>query len=368
LGGPDLLPPAAVALADVNGDLRPDLVLLYPGLIDSSYGPYFVVYLNTGTAPYFDVTKPLVFRIPMYAGPDSVGGPFLAVADLNNDGLNDLLALVPSAPASSIIQRLLNTTQNPPNRAVTLTFGQPLSNGNDFVNAQLPNGNDSVGGPGPKPPPPDSATLYVSDLYRQILLREADPDGLASWVALLNGGAPRAAIVEALWESPEHRGLQVDELYTTYLHRAADAQGRTSWVNALMNGMTEAEASRGFLTSAEYQQAHAGTTAYLTGLYADVLGRTPDPGALDGWQAAVQRGVSREALADAFLGAGEAYQQLLDRSYSDYLGRAADPAGEAYWGGALQSRQASAADVAQALLASDEYFARAGATGGTVGP
>jgi hypothetical protein len=359
LGGPDLLPPAAVALADVNGDLRPDLVLLYPGLNDNKHGPYFVVYLNTGTAPYFDVTKPLVFPIPMYAGPDSVGAPFMAIADLNNDGLNDLLALVPSAPPSSIIQRLLNTTQNPPNQAVTLTFGQPLSNGTDFVNAQFPKGNDSVGGPGPKPPPPDNATLYVGDLYRQILERDAEPAGLALWASLLKAGTPRATVVQAIWDSPEHRGLEVDQLYATYLHRAADPQGRASWVNALLHGMTETEASRRFLTSAEYLQAHADPTAYLTGLYADVLGRAPDAAGLAGWQQAAQGGLSRAALADAFLQSPEEAKQLVNEDYNRYLARPADAPGERAWAGALLEHRLTEEQVAQAFLASDEFFARA---------
>jgi hypothetical protein len=71
--------------------------------------------------------------------------------------------------------------------------------------------------------------------------------------------------------------------------------------------------------------------------------------------------MSRAALADAFLAAGEAHQQLMNHYYSDYLSRAGDQAGVEYWLGALQSRQASPAQVAQAFLASDEFFARAGA-------
>jgi hypothetical protein len=78
--------------------------------------------------------------------------------------------------------------------------------------------------------------------------------------------------------------------------------------------------------------------------------------------------LSRAVLADAFLDSGEEDQALVGRYYADDLGRAGDPAGVEYWLAALQSRQASAAEVAQALLASDEYFSRAGATGGTAGP
>jgi hypothetical protein len=319
-----------------------------------------VVFLNTGTAPYFDFSKPLVYPIPSVADPGQA--EFMAVADLNNDGLNDLVVLNPANVQTEYANRItsyLNATQNPPTEAVTLTYGQQISNGNDIVNVQLPTSN-GLGSAPELEPPPDNATLYVRDLYRKILQRDAEPDGLGSWVALLNGGTPRAAIVEAIWDSPEHFGLEVDQLYATYLHRAADAPGRALWVNALLGGASEADVALGLLTSAEYQQSHADTAAYLYGLYGDVLGRTPDPGGLDAWQSAAQGEMSRAALAEAFLHSPEAEQQLMEQYYSDYLGRAGDSAGVAYWLGALQSGQWSPDQVAQVFLASDEFYSRAG--------
>src|SRR5262249_57803766 len=110
--------------------------------------------------------------------------------------------------------------------------------------------------------------------------------GLQDWAALLQAGGTRLQVVQGVWASPEHRGREVDQFYATYLHRAADASGRTFWVNALVGGMSEADVAAGFLASAEYRQAHASPTAYLFGLYADVLGPAPDPHGLDARQAA----------------------------------------------------------------------------------
>src|SRR5262249_55019242 len=142
---------------------------------------------------------------------------------------------------------------------------------------------------------------YVSALYTTLLGRTADTAGLEHWVGLLHRGATRQQIVKGIWNSAEHRGLEVDQFYATYLHRAADASGRASWVSALQRGVSETDVAAGFLTSGEYRQAHVSTRAYLVGLYADVLGRAPDAGGLAGWQAAAQAGMSRAALADAFL-------------------------------------------------------------------
>jgi hypothetical protein len=96
------------------------------------------------------------------------------------------------------------------------------------------------------------------------------------------------------------------------------------------------------------------------GLYADVLGRTPDPAGLDYWQAAAQGGMSPAQIADGFLGSREADEQRVGGYYRDYLGREGEAAGVAAWLAALQSGQLSPAQVAQAFLASDEFFSRAG--------
>src|SRR5262249_49750298 len=173
-------------------------------------------------------------------------------------------------------------------------------------------------------PPP--AKQFVRALYHAVLGRAADAAGLAFWGARLQAGDTRSQVAEGFWDSVEHRGLEVDQFYATYLHRGADASGRTFWVNALVGGMSAADVAAGFLTSAEYRQAHASPTAYLFGLYADVLGRAPDPDGLDAWQAAAQAGMSPAALAAGFLRSEEADRQARDRDYPDYLGPAGPPA------------------------------------------
>jgi sugar lactone lactonase YvrE len=199
----------------------------------------------------------------------------------------------------------------------------------------------------------------VQQLYRDLLGRDAEAQGLAGWTALLQAGGTRLQVVQGIWNSPEHRGVEVDQFYATYLHRPADAEGRAAWTAALLGGVSEEQAAGGFLTSAEYQQSHASPTAYLFGLYADVLGRAPDPDGLASWQAAAQSGLSREALADGFLQSPEKQVQFVDRDYADFLGRAGDQAGVAAWMTALQGRRLSPDQVAQAFLASVEFYDRA---------
>jgi hypothetical protein len=123
--------------------------------------------------------------------------------------------------------------------------------------------------------------------------------------------------------------------------------------------MSVAQVANGFLTSDEYTQSHPSTVDYLFGLYADVLGRSPDANGLDAWLSAVQGGLSRAAVANGFLSSEEANLEQVNQDYANYLGRSGEATGVAFWLGALESGQ-SWAQVAEAFLASDEFFARAG--------
>jgi autotransporter-associated beta strand protein len=205
----------------------------------------------------------------------------------------------------------------------------------------------------------DPSSAFVRALYRAVLGREAGQPGLLAWVSFLQAGGTRQQVAAAFWNSAEHRGLQVDQFYATYLHRAADAPGRALWVSALLGGASEADVAVGFLASDEYSQAHADTAAYLAGLYRDVLGRAPDPDGLGNWMRAAQAGMSRAAMADAFLTSREVFLQIVDGYYAGYLGRAGGAAGIAGWADALQSGRLTPDQVALAFLTSAEFDARA---------
>jgi hypothetical protein len=214
-----------------------------------------------------------------------------------------------------------------------------------------------LGGPPVPPVPPEQA--FVQELYRQLLGREAEPQGLKDWTAILQAGGTRLRVVQGVWTSAEHRGRQVDQFYAAYLHRKADPAGRAFWVNALQGGRSETDVADAFLTSDEYLRAHPDLTAYLTGLYADVLGRSPSAAELASWQRTAQGGMSRATMADAFLESREENQELVDRYYADDLGRLEDPTGAAAWVEALATHRLTPALVDEMFLASDEFFAHA---------
>jgi hypothetical protein len=129
----------------------------------------------------------------------------------------------------------------------------------------------ALGGP-PVPPGP----ACDPEWQRNRLGRQADAEGLEDWAAVLQAGGTRPQVVEGVWTSPGHRGRQADQFGASSLHRAADVAGRNSGVNALLGGLSETAVANAFLASDEYFQAHRDLTTYLTRLYLEVLGRSPD--------------------------------------------------------------------------------------------
>src|SRR5262249_48971854 len=153
-------------------------------------------------------------------------------------------------------------------------------------------------------------------------------------------------------------GLQVDRYYAVYLHRSADPVGRAAWVRSFLNGSSEMDVQRGFVTSGEYQTAHGDNAGFLTGLYVDSLGRTPDARGQNSWLRQLNNGVSRARVAQSFLTSEEGYRQALDRYYEDFLHRPMDEPGARNWVSALQANRTTLELAGIGFLVSDEFLDR----------
>jgi hypothetical protein len=163
-------------------------------------------------------------------------------------------------------------------------------------------------------------------------------------------------VADGFWQSVEHRVLEVNQFYGEFLHRAADDAGRAFWTNAFLSGASELEVMDGILTSTEYTASHSSDTAFVNGLYEDVLSRAPDAAGQAAWLQALAGGASRGGVAQLFLTSGEANRRVVDDYYANFLGRSGDQAGEAFWLSQLQNGRASFESVAVAFLSSDEYL------------
>lgn len=125
----------------------------------------------------------------------------------------------------------------------------------------------------------------VTEFYRDTLYREPDPVGLAHWIRLAKEGMPVARIAAHFYASPEYYqriGQSNDEtwvrdLYRKLLLREPDANGLQHWVRALRAGMPRDQLTFAFYQSPETLNVRIDT------LYRDLLGRPAERGGLVSW-------------------------------------------------------------------------------------
>jgi hypothetical protein len=204
---------------------------------------------------------------------------------------------------------------------------------------------------------PDPRTAFVAELYGDLLDRAPDAAGLSFWVQQLNQGMSRDEVSAAMWQSAEHRGREVDSFYQTFFNRDADAAGRQGWVNAFLSGLSEEQVEQGFLLSPEYQATHRDNSAFLAGLYENLLGRQPDSAGSLAWVLALQNGLARAQVASAFLTSAEFYARRLNGYYADFLHRPSDSGGLQGWLMVLRGGQISLEQAGESILGSEEFFA-----------
>ena len=123
--------------------------------------------------------------------------------------------------------------------------------------------------------------------------------------------------------------------------------------------MTDEKLETGFLSSAEYIASHGGTgSAWVIGMYQDLLGRNPGPGGLSYWTNDLATGGSAYSVALGFAASAEGEGQRIAGDYQIFLGRQLDSAGQAYWVNQFLNG-AHNEDVVAGFLGSAEYYQNA---------
>jgi Domain of unknown function (DUF4214) len=90
--------------------------------------------------------------------------------------------------------------------------------------------------------PPQAADYYndIQLIYREVLGREADVDGLIHWSDILASGAELSQVRESIANSPEAQD-NIDRIYQDVLGRTVDSSGLQTWTRKLAQGSTLAE-------------------------------------------------------------------------------------------------------------------------------
>ena len=83
------------------------------------------------------------------------------------------------------------------------------------------------------------------------------------------------------------------ELYVAYFNRAPDATGLLFWGSALADGMSMNQIARQFFDQPETQALYGGSSGtgdFVTAVYSNILGRSPDAAGFDYWTGVLDSG------------------------------------------------------------------------------
>lgn len=199
---------------------------------------------------------------------------------------------------------------------------------------------------------------FVDQVFRDLLGRPADAEGLAAWLAQLDQGMPRSQLVAEIEQSAEYRLDEVTAIYQHYLRRPADSAALEMGSQLLAQGGTDEQLAAIVAGSPEYFALHGGTNAgFLTALFQDALNRPIDVGANAAFGQALAAGASRTQIAAIVFASHEYHAEVVDAANLDLLHRDADIAGQSFWAGRLDAGVTNGELIA-AIAASDEYFSR----------
>jgi hypothetical protein len=93
---------------------------------------------------------------------------------------------------------------------------------------------------------------WVTALYRNILGRDVDQQGLSYWVDYIQSHS-KQSVVLGFVTSDEYRLQLIDGWFETYLGRALDASGAAYWLHQMQQGLGQDQIVIGILSSDEYR-------------------------------------------------------------------------------------------------------------------
>lgn len=210
-----------------------------------------------------------------------------------------------------------------------------------------------------------SASAFANQQFVDLLGRQADAGGLATWTSALQAGtATQAGMGTALVNSPE-AGLVVEpvnRLYRAYFRRVPDAEGVRYWVWRLRGGANLGQVSAAFAGSPEFVGTYGSLNdrQFVDLVYRNVLNRNADQAGLQYWidQLAARRldrgGVMVNFSESAEYRAGTAVWNDVVQVYVGLLRRSPDQPSLDYWTSQLRSGR-SLNDLVGTVLASAEY-------------
>lgn len=164
---------------------------------------------------------------------------------------------------------------------------------------------------------------YIEMLYKACLQRNSDSNGKAHYIKCLNSGISRENILNRVANSSEFNNLCTNyyakdfatSLYKNILGRNPDYNGLKGWTaNITSNRLTPVQVIKGFYNSAEFNKKKYNNSDYVERLYRGCLQRNSDVNGKKTHMNLLNRGVARDQVLKGFLNSTE-YRKMITKKY-----------------------------------------------------
>lgn len=179
--------------------------------------------------------------------------------------------------------------------------------------------------------------IWVASLYRDILGRRFDVEGLDGWIKALYKGKGIIDISRGFVYSEESSNIEISKLYHLILEREAEPAGLASWAKEYRTAMSLQQIMIHFFNSPEYKNNYPENNIFINSLYTKLLDREPDPSGKEFWMQKMINGMSRSEVAAGFIKSEEYCRKLSKSMYQHFLRREPEEAGWKVWTDQLQN-------------------------------
>jgi RNA polymerase sigma factor (sigma-70 family) len=165
---------------------------------------------------------------------------------------------------------------------------------------------------------------WVHTLHVDLVGQLPDPQALAHWLTAAQDGASHREIAGELVRSEDYCRAQIEALYRTLLDRDGDPEGVAAWTSSARAGIALQDIIAGFCDSCEYKANHPGAAAFVESLYERLLSRASDPDGKAAWLAALDNRASTLSVIRGMLCSTEYCAQRATELHERLLGRDAE--------------------------------------------
>ena len=157
-----------------------------------------------------------------------------------------------------------------------------------------------------------TAEAYVQRAFREVLDRPADPEGLHTYTdRILREGWSEQQMIQQLQRSSEARSINADQaiakIYRDVLGRDPDPRGLATYRAKWKDGWTQGQIRDDLRRSPEGHDTYVRIT--ITKAYREVLGREPDPAGYATYEKAMRERGYTEQQVRAALMSGDEYRK-----------------------------------------------------------